>query len=181
MLIVDLPHPQLLAEAELPAALAKPMRRQRKQRKASKKTAEGRGAKVAADARGAWDPSGGGTGIGDADQAFGSLVWPQAPGAFVERHWQRGALLLPASSAPQIPTACRGVSKRSAPCPGVEQRGAMAGLLDLRGVWRLLRGEALRERQAADRYGGFVKTINGTMRKESASACHASPFSASCL
>ena len=49
----------------------------------------------------------------------------------------------------------------------------MAGLLDLRGVWRLLRGEALRERQAADRYGGFVKTINGTMRKESASACHA--------
>ena len=46
----------------------------------------------------------------------------------------------------------------------------MAGLLDLRGVWRLLRGEALRERQAADRYGGFVKTINGTMRKESASA-----------
>ena len=66
-------------------------------------------------------------------------------------------------------------SKRSAACPGVEQRGAMAGLLDLRGVWRLLRGEALRERQAADRYGGFVKTINGTMRKESASACHASP------
>eukprot|EP01045_Picozoa_sp_COSAG04_P024520 COSAG04_NODE_3069_length_3203_cov_3.042526_6_plen_70_part_00 len=56
----------------------------------------------------------------------------------------------------QVPTACRGVSKRSAACPGVEQRGAMASLLDLRGVWRLLRGEALRERQAADRYGAYA-------------------------
>ena len=32
----------------------------------------------------------------------------------------------------------------------------MASLLDLRGVWRLLRGEALRERQAADRYGTYA-------------------------
>ena len=58
MLIVDLPHPQLLADAELPAALAQPTRRQRKQRKAAtaaaakkKKTAEGRGAETAADTR----------------------------------------------------------------------------------------------------------------------------------
>eukprot|EP01045_Picozoa_sp_COSAG04_P024519 COSAG04_NODE_3069_length_3203_cov_3.042526_5_plen_111_part_00 len=102
MLIVDLPHPQLLAGAELPAAMAKPTRRQRKQRKASKKTAEGGRAKVAVDSRGAWDPSQPGGGSGDADRAFGSLVWPQAPGAFVERHWQRGALLLPASSGPQV-------------------------------------------------------------------------------
>jgi hypothetical protein len=199
VLVVDVPHPQLvlvLPPAAAAAAAAAKAEAATRIEQANAGTGSDSASNSFCDVSTHATPEDNvGGGKRAAAAALEVLTWPHSPAEFLTEHWQRNALLLPAP-----PTAAENAADGGSPPPtsaggdgsggggGSGGRGKDGGgyasddgkggvftrqrevlhqhmQLGIDDVWTLLDSPALVTRHEQDRYGGFVKVVNGTMRK----------------
>lgn len=96
---------------------------------------------------------------------FAALVWPITPSEFFSRLWQRRGAVLRSTAVDATPSPPGVFALDDTVMRSNSSSAKKPFLLGFEDVWTLLENPVLVDRNTMDRYGGFVKVINGTMRK----------------